>query len=93
MATNWRVLTCRGETSSLPTGLQGLKKENDLPSSSWTDYIQTACSVLGPEKPENASFEGMIKVLLEHYSPKPSGIVSRFKFLGILENPLVLETC
>lgn len=41
-------------------------------------------SMLAPEKPGHAPFEGMVKVLkvlLENYSPKPSEIVIMFQVL------------
>ena len=37
-------------------------------------------SMLAPVKPADRSFEELVKVLSDHYSPKPSEIVSRYKF-------------
>lgn len=43
--------------------------------------------MLALEKLEDVSFEGMVKVLSEHYIPKPSEIVLHFKFYNQIRNP------
>ena len=37
-------------------------------------------SILAPAKPADKTFEELVAVLTAHYSPKPSEIVSRYKF-------------
>lgn len=37
-------------------------------------------NLLSPEKPGDKSFEDLVKLLQNHYNPKPSEIVERFKF-------------
>ena len=44
-------------------------------------------SMLAPNKLEEVSFNEMVKVLSDHYSPKPSEIVSRFKFYNRSRKP------
>ena len=44
-------------------------------------------SMLAPHKPGEVAFNEMVKVLSDHYSPKPSEIVSRFKFYNRSRKP------
>ena len=44
-------------------------------------------SMLAPRNPGEVSFDETIKVLSDHYSPKPSEIVSRFKFYNRSRQP------
>ena len=49
-------------------------------------------SMLAPNKPGEVAFNEMVKVLSDHYSPKPSEIVSRFKFYNRSRKPLQQAT-
>ena len=37
-------------------------------------------SLVAPEKPGDKSYADLVKVMTDHYNPKPSEIVQRFKF-------------
>ena len=39
-----------------------------------------ACNLVVPEKPSAKTFDEFVKLLTDHYSPKPSIIIQRYKF-------------
>ena len=45
------------------------------------------CSMLAPNKPGEVAFNEIVKVLSDHYSPKPSEIVSHFKLYNRSRKP------
>lgn len=47
---DWTQYVERLEFSSPPMALKRLKKESDLPSSGWTDYLQTSSQYAGPRE-------------------------------------------
>ena len=44
-------------------------------------------SLLTPDKPSTKTFEELMKVLSEHFSPPPSEVLQRFRFNGRVRKP------
>ena len=56
------------------------KKRAVLLSSCGTATYKTIRSVVAPDKPTEVAFADLTKKLREHFSPKPSSIMQRFRF-------------
>ena len=56
------------------------KKRAILLSSCGTATYKTIRSVVAPMKPTEVAFDELVRKVKEHYLPKPSPIVQRFKF-------------
>ena len=45
-----------------------------------SDCFSTVKSIISPAKPEDHTFQQLVEILREHYAPRPSVVMSRFKF-------------
>ncbi|KAH7955039.1 hypothetical protein HPB49_024231 [Dermacentor silvarum] len=53
---------------------------NEVPDAKKRAVFLSCCGLLAPNKPTETTLENCLKTLIDHFSSKPSIVVSRFKF-------------
>ena len=80
-AEDWTVYTERLQNYFVANDISSeAKKRAVLLSACGSSTYRLIRNLVSPAQPDSKSFEDLVKLIREHYHPKPSTIVMRYKF-------------